>query len=525
MSYDYIIVGAGPTGLTLAYGLACKGKTCLLVDRQPTIGGCHRVLRVNGFFTEHSPRVYLSSYVNMFKLFHHMNIHDLFTSYEFQIGFVAEHIVNQLSWYECLCISWAFVRMMIDPHYGETISVLTFATNHSFSADSKAYLDRLCRFTDGAGSDRYNINQLLQILNQNAFYRILQPTVPNDIGMFPRMQYALENKGVSFLLSTSVERMILQNNKVTGLVVTQDSQTLTLNCSNVILAVTPKDLVALLPVSAPFGDLSDWVIQSSYNVDVAGIFHWDQKINLPKRWGFPISEWGLVFITLSDYMTFGNPNSKTVISTCITILDVKSKVTGKTANETTDPTELVAEMFRQLMISFPQLPPSTFCCLSPTVYHDHGVWQSQDSAYIHAAQSKYLPSSGTISNLYQVGIQNGNAPLSSTTFDSAVANALAFLHQQKMTLFPVQNPHTIRNALGWVLVISGVILLCYVLYRWNKPKSIQSAIEIPMFEPETILSEPIEIPSEPIEIPSEPLIAPPIEIPSDLPVDQYDPSA
>ena len=31
--YDYIIVGAGPTGLTLAYCFAKYGKKCLLVDK------------------------------------------------------------------------------------------------------------------------------------------------------------------------------------------------------------------------------------------------------------------------------------------------------------------------------------------------------------------------------------------------------------------------------------------------------------------------------------------------------------
>ena len=73
MKYDYVIVGAGPTGITIAYLLGKTGKTCALLDQNDSIGGCHRVKRVNGMFTEHSPRVYLSSYVNTKTLLQQMN--------------------------------------------------------------------------------------------------------------------------------------------------------------------------------------------------------------------------------------------------------------------------------------------------------------------------------------------------------------------------------------------------------------------------------------------------------------------
>lgn len=62
--YDYCIIGAGPTGLTVSYLLSKIGKKCILIDKNKDIGGCHRVDRVNGLFTEHGPRIYSSSYIN-----------------------------------------------------------------------------------------------------------------------------------------------------------------------------------------------------------------------------------------------------------------------------------------------------------------------------------------------------------------------------------------------------------------------------------------------------------------------------
>ena len=59
--YDYIIVGAGPTGLTLALYLAKLNKKIIVIEKENTIGGIHRVKRENGLFTEHGPRIYLNN--------------------------------------------------------------------------------------------------------------------------------------------------------------------------------------------------------------------------------------------------------------------------------------------------------------------------------------------------------------------------------------------------------------------------------------------------------------------------------
>ena len=62
---DYIIIGAGPCGLTLAHYLSRNNKKVLLIDMNDDIGGCHRVKRVNGRLTEHGPRVYIDNYLTL----------------------------------------------------------------------------------------------------------------------------------------------------------------------------------------------------------------------------------------------------------------------------------------------------------------------------------------------------------------------------------------------------------------------------------------------------------------------------
>jgi flavin-dependent dehydrogenase len=61
--YDLVIVGAGPAGLALAHTSSSLYRRILIIDKELEIGGCHRVKRdVDGLFTEHGPRIYLSIY-------------------------------------------------------------------------------------------------------------------------------------------------------------------------------------------------------------------------------------------------------------------------------------------------------------------------------------------------------------------------------------------------------------------------------------------------------------------------------
>jgi phytoene dehydrogenase-like protein len=73
--YDLVIVGGGPAGLALAHCCSRLHKKILVIDKEHTIGGCHRVKRVhNGMFTEHGPRIYLSIYLNFFYLLSEIGI-------------------------------------------------------------------------------------------------------------------------------------------------------------------------------------------------------------------------------------------------------------------------------------------------------------------------------------------------------------------------------------------------------------------------------------------------------------------
>ena len=474
MIYDYVIIGAGPTGLTLAYLLGKLGHKCVIIDKNDSIGGCHRVTRVNGLFTEHGPRIYSSTYINTMKLLQKMNVdfYDLFTPYNFKISNIGGKTIVNFSSRELLILIGEFFKLIINTNHGRTISMKQFMNQHSFSQKSMDYIDRLCRLTDGAGIDRYSLFEFLQLANQQAFYRLYQPKKPNDVGLFYYFLKALkETKNVTILLETSV--LELNSSKNTREIINVRTNKGVINGKNFILAVSPKDMLSILNrsgyvISKTFGELDHWTKYSTYINDIPIIFHWNRKLELPKIWGFPASDWGIAFIVLSDYMNFDDNRSQTVITTCITDVNKVSHFLKMTANQVTTKKMLINEVFRQLKQTYPYLPNPTFSFLSPTVYRSKNEWIDKDSAYVMTNLNKFLPSSGKIPNLYNVGTQNGKSLYNFTSFESAVTNAIAFVnekypnHTSQITLTKPFSIHIFIFVFIFVIFVIFVIVIIII---------------------------------------------------------------
>ena len=76
MKYDYLVVGAGPFGSVFAYEAKKRGKTCLVIDKRPHIGGnvyCEEIEGINvhkyGAHIFHTSNKKIWEYVNQFAEF------------------------------------------------------------------------------------------------------------------------------------------------------------------------------------------------------------------------------------------------------------------------------------------------------------------------------------------------------------------------------------------------------------------------------------------------------------------------
>ena len=486
MNYDLIIVGAGPAGLALAQCLRSTYKNkILIIEKESEIGGCHRVRRVDKIFTEHGPRIYSNTYKNFQMLLKDMDsdFYKLFTPYNFSISEIGgQTAFSTLSFIELLKIAFEFFILIFDEKHGMNISIGDYMTGHNFSSKSIDMINRLCRLTDGAGADRYTLNEFLELFNQQFFYKLYQPLKPNDIGLFKVWGEFLAKNNIEIMLDTTVKNINLdgQNLLKSINILTKDGITTEIFANRVVLATPPESFIPILENSVDlvkntfknFDQLKEYAENTSYIDYISLTFHWNKKLNLPKVYGFPKSEWGIVFIVLSDYMTFEESASQTVLSCAITIPDVVVKSIGKNANQCTKE-EIFKEVLNQLREAYPSLEDPTLRLLSPGVYYDdqQQKWISKDEAFVTSSKEGFLPFKGQIKNLYNLGTHNGYQNYKFTSLESAVTNSIKLSHVLNKKLrckYEIQNIFTFAQMVRIILII--LIILVIMIYIFKKKR-------------------------------------------------------
>jgi len=471
MNYDYAIVGGGPTGMTLAWILSNQKKNVILIEKDEVLGGCHKVLRINGYFTEHGPRVYSNSFVMFNEILSEMDFshENLFEPYNFNILNIDNKTILNLTFNEKKALLLAFFKLIINKNYGKTISMKHFMNKKEFTESSYDYIERLCQLTDGASVENYTLFQFLQLLNQQFFYDLFQPKLPNDKGLIKLWtEKLLENK-VKIMLNTQVVKIDVIKDKASKLIIFENGIQKEIIANKYILAIPPKPFYNLISSNPNteniFGnneDIKKWKSKNSYFDYITLTFHYKDDVKLQKLNGFPRTPWGIGFIIISDYMNFKiNEPSKTVISICISMLNVANEH-GKTANQCSKE-EIIKYTEEQL--SF--FPKPDLVLISPTVKRSGDVWINMDTAYVVTSDQHFIKSKSNLNNLYYVGIPNGNSSYNFTSIESAVQNAIHFCIEE----IPELKYHYIFKDLKevrYIMIDVIIIIICILLIIYVK---------------------------------------------------------
>jgi hypothetical protein len=470
MSYDYVIVGGGPTGMTIAWILSNQKKKVLLIEKDEVLGGCHKVLRVNGYFTEHGPRVYSNSFLMFIEILSDMNIAftDLFIPYNFKHVNIDNKTILSLNFNEIMALLSAFIKLIVNKDYGKTISIKDFMIENNFSESSYDYIERLCLLTDGATIDNYTLFQFLQLANQQLFYSLFQPKLPNDKGLIKLWTNKLLENNVKILVNSQVIKIDVENNNVSKLIIIENGVQKEIIGNKYVLSIPPKpfyDLISSNPKTENnFGnnkEIQKWKVKNSYFDYITLTFHYKNEVTLPKLNGFPRTPWGIGFVILSNFMDFKTDEpSKTVISICISMLNVPNEE-GKTVNQCSKE-EIIKYVKEQL--SF--FPNPDLIIISPTIKKINDVWINEDTAYVITTEQRFIKSKGKLSNLYYVGIHNGNSSYYVTTIESAVQNAIHYCIEEIPELkyrYVFKDLMEIRNlVIDTIIIIICIFLIIYI---------------------------------------------------------------
>jgi len=483
--YDLIISGAGPAGLALAQCCSSiPNLKILLIEKEKVIGGCHRVKRVQHknekLFTEHGPRIYSSTYKNFQMLLNDMqtSFEELFTTYNFQIISVGgETVFPNLTILEMINLTLQYTYLLFDDNYGKDISMMKYMKSNNFTEKAIAFIDRICRLSDGADIKKFSLHGFLQIINQQLIYTIYQPKHPNDNALMKLWENVLKYRGVDIIKDSHIIKYDYNYNKILSCDVETNGKKQKVFGKTFVIATPPMQMINILNhtgIKNAFGDykqLIKWAEETNYINYISISFHWKEKLDLPKVYGFPKSDWGIAFIVLSDYMDITESQSNTVLSAAVTITDEKSKYNNKTANEC-DKNEVIEEVFRQLKkVYFPNIPNPTVAIMTPNNYYDNDSkqWKSTDTAYVPAFKTNPISfESNMYDNLYNVGTHNGKSKYNFTTLESAVTNAIALSHNlypELQNKYKINVAKTLKDYIILLFIIIILILLFYILYK------------------------------------------------------------
>lgn len=462
--YEYIIIGAGPSGLSLAWILSKFSKNILIIDGNSQIGGCHRINRNNnGLFQTHGPKI-IGHYLNYESLLTELGLSfkQLYQDFSFDITSIGDRKLSDYSFNEIIGFITAFFNLFIDNDYGSNISMSEFMDFWKFNNGTKHYIDQLCILTDGRGADFYSLREFIQLANKQALYKVYLPKYPNDEILFPTWEKQLLLKNVTIIKNTFVSKIstdsIIANNKI-------------IYGDNIILAIPPKPLAKLLTASGFTNifnnDINKWEINYSYNNYLPITLHWNTNININKTIIFPTGIWNIAGIVISNVTKFSDPRSKTVIECTITKSDVLSTRINKTANMCSIE-ELVTEIVYQLNLSNPT-------DYAHNLVRDNNQWYDNDTAFfasvINHKPAEFLKQdSSIIKNLFNVGCHNGyhmnGYPF--TSLEGAIQNSIALAHKLKPETkndYYIIKPYELFDI--FKLIIFVFVLIGIAIFRHN----------------------------------------------------------
>ena len=463
IEYDYIIVGGGPTGITLATMLVETASKTLLIESESSLGGNWKIDWAEGqYLTEHSPKVLLSSNHYFFDLLKTIKVTNLGLKKVYG-NFGNIKVLSTMMRMVSLTDVYKLTKMVASYYLNPTPfdyhqSLKEWVDKNAISRKGVRFLQTMTIVASNT-YDKVCIGALVEYLtiDPGLFFDLVQLKDPEDW-----IRKATDH------LSSYDNITIRYDTRVTSV---HEKGTVYTSSGNykghkIILATPVRATFSIVKQSSgalqknwfsTMDEFEHFVDRSTYT-GIGIQFHFDERVPFSNEWCWScFNEWSIIVINkeVTTKVVSKDPKVKSVWSCVIVDLDTKSTRLQKTANECDTMDEIIDEVLHQLR----RANGKEFGRPYKITHHKNIVrknkkWESIHSSYANSIGK--LPYKGqTVNNVYAVGPHNIG---SFTIVEHAVKSAIIFGNQEGFnTVYKV-------HSFNYLFILLTIIMSYITIY-------------------------------------------------------------
>lgn len=424
---DYLIIGAGPTGMSLAYTLAVNGKRVAVIEKYDKLGGSWNADFVNGkYFAENSPRVLADTGAHMDFLYEiGMTRDDFSTIYGNFLITLMKMVVFTLSYLDLFDL--VLLLQGIVMYYfskGQTRQTLAeWMSEKGVSERGKQGLTKLSILICDV-PDRTNVSDFfctirpsggsfVQMKRPNQWHRVLEDRFKkmSNVKMLTGCEVVEMNGSYDSHGKYYVDSATIRDN---------NTKTLKKIHSDRFVFCCQSDAICKILKESDRGCRNNWCsiswltnwCRKTYYSSIGFQLHYKDKVEFPTEWNWSIrTDWSIIILPVSNWLNkpSKDPSIETVWSCCIIDFDSKSQRIDKTPNEC-DIREIIDESMHQLKKVHPTFRKPDAVSISPGLHKRNGRWQSYNTGFTRGSHIN-LPMKGDLcENLFALGCFTETTP-------------------------------------------------------------------------------------------------------------------
>ena len=462
---NYVIVGSGPTGLSLAYVLSKNGKKVTVVEKANQLGGSWNMEFIEDkYFSENSPRILFHG-GNSKKFLDEIGIKELnyvygnplYTSFIIAQFFNKHFSLKDYFIFICGILKYKF--------FFENITLQQWIERQNLSKAAKNAIKIFCitiidnprntNVYDFFGA--FNLETILTEIKQMKYPNKWHETIESD-------------RSITFLKKCTAVSLTEECNKITSITCVKDDHTFKLHADKFFLCTQSSGLLPLLHNShiavktnwMPYKDMKLWC-ENTFYVSFGFQLHFDAHFDLPDTWCWScMGEWTVISLNVNKYAENYTKDNNVLLtlSCCIVDTDTKSTCLNKSVNECSSKDVVISEALRQMKIDESKVYKIT---TSRNLRRVNNKWVSYNTGFTRNTYG-LLNMKGKIDNLYALGcFTNTNKPVIAN-FNVAIDATVSYLQTFEPNL---KSFHNKKSNLCTLLILTIVFIVVIYLQRLN----------------------------------------------------------